>query len=71
MEKGKYKQQSRASDEQVTAREKLYALFDESPLPREDLLVNLSLYTRASVLARTFFLNEIFELHAEGGQFVF
>jgi hypothetical protein len=57
-----YKQQSRGSQAQMTARENLYALFDQSPLPREDLLVNLSLYTRASVLARTFFLNEIYEL---------
>jgi len=57
-----YKQQSRASDAQDAARKTLYTLFDESPLPRADLLVNLSLYTRASALARTFFLNEIYEL---------
>jgi len=56
-----YEQQSRASEVQLTARAVLYELFDKSPLPREDLLVNLSLYTRASVLARTFFLNEIYE----------
>jgi hypothetical protein len=58
----KYEQQTRASEVQKAAREMLYELFDNSPLPREDLLVNLSLYTRASVLARTFFLNEIYEL---------
>jgi len=57
-----YKQQLRGSDEQVAARDLLYELFDKSPLPRDELLVNLSLYKRASVLARTFFLNEIYQL---------
>ncbi len=61
MGSAKYKQQSRASEAQLSARERLYALYDESPLPREDLLVNLGLYTRASALARIFFLNEIYE----------
>jgi hypothetical protein len=62
MSDAKYKQQSRGSETQISGREKLHQLFDSSPLPREDLLVNLSLYTRASVLARTLFLNEIYEL---------
>lgn len=62
MDEGDYKQQNRASEEQNAARKILHDLFDKTPLPKADLLVNFSLYTRASVLARTFFLNEIYEL---------
>ncbi len=58
----KYQQQSPASEAQFAARQRLCTLFDEPPLPRQELLVNLGLYTRASALARIFFLNVIFEL---------
>ncbi len=44
MSNAEYEQQTRASNAQINARAELYDLFDTSPLPCEDLLVNLSLY---------------------------
>ena len=61
MSEAKYEQQSRASEAQKQGRELLYQLFRESPLPEEELLVNLCLYMRSSALARVFFLNELYE----------
>ncbi|MDX6583442.1 MAG: hypothetical protein QOI10_2626 [Solirubrobacterales bacterium] len=51
---------SRATADQEENRERLTALFRETPLPVEELLVNLSLYTRASVTAKVLYLDELY-----------
>lgn len=55
------KLQSRASKEQLSARQKLSDLFDRSPLPKEELLVNLQLYMRSSVMAKVLYVNELYQ----------
>lgn len=64
----KYTLQSRASENQVLARQKLLALFKRSPLPEEELLVNLGLYIRSSVLAKFLYVNELYQkiIHIPG-----
>ncbi len=54
------KPQTRASREQRLARERLVALFRNSPIPDEQLLVNLGLYIRSSVLAKFLYVNELY-----------
>lgn len=61
MSQRQYKPQTRASEAQLSARKQLQSLFGDTPLPQDELLINLGLYTRASALARTFFLNELYE----------
>ena len=61
MEELDYKLQSRASDKQKTAREKLLELFRSSPIPPEHLLVNLGLYMRSSVVAKLLYVNELYQ----------
>ena len=56
-----YTQQSRSSEEQRTTSERLYELFGQHPLPTDQLLFNLGLFLRSPVLARIFFLNELYE----------
>lgn len=56
-----YKRQSRSSNDKVAARENLYHLYKESPLPTEDMMINLGLYIRSGALSKIFFLNEIYE----------
>jgi hypothetical protein len=56
-----YKLQSRASEKQMTAREKLLELFQTTPIPPEHLLVNLGLYTRSSVIAKFLYVNELYQ----------
>lgn len=56
------KLQSRASQEQSEARKKLRELFENSPLPTDELLVNLALYMRSSVVAKLLYINELYQL---------
>ena len=56
------KLQSRASQEQSDARKKLRELFENSPLPTDELLVNLALYMRSSVVAKLLYINELYRL---------
>lgn len=56
-----YKLQSRASKSQLLARQKLLDLFKQCPIPDEELLVNLGLYMRSSVLAKFLYVNELYE----------
>ncbi len=46
---------------QIAFRKQLEKLFVESPLPRDDLLVNLGLYTRSSLLVRFLVMNDVYE----------
>jgi len=52
----------RASEQQLENRETLKRLFEETPLPLDDLLVNLPLYMSSSALAKLLWINEIYEL---------
>jgi hypothetical protein len=54
----------RASAEQLENRENLKRLFAETPLPLDDLLVNLPLYMRSSTIAKLLWINELYELIA-------
>ena len=60
-EPSKYKLQSLASETQSQARQKLLDLFKRSPLPTEDLLVNLAMYMRSSVVAKLLYVNELYQ----------
>src|SRR5262245_10293245 len=55
------KLQSRASSGQNEARQTLLNLFDRCPIPQLGLLVNLGLYMRSSVLAKTLYVNELYQ----------
>jgi hypothetical protein len=61
MSSTKSKIQTRGSEQQVAARSDLLELFENNPLPPEQLLTNLLLFTRASVLAKVFYLNELYQ----------
>ncbi len=50
-----------ADTSQLAARKQLEKLFAESPLPREDLLFNLGMYTRSSLLVKFLVMNDIYE----------
>lgn len=58
---GAHTLQTRAAPHQQDARRKLGDLFANSPLPREQLLVNLGMYMRSSVLAKTLYINELYQ----------
>ena len=55
------KLQSRASESQSQARKVLLNLFNTCPIPTEQLLVNLHLYLRSSVLAKLLYVNELYK----------
>ena len=57
----KYNPHSRGSDKQAKARETLLELFRDTPLPPEQLLTNLGLYTRSGPVAKFLFLDEIYQ----------
>ena len=56
------KLQSRASEKQVEARKKLLSLFGNTPLPTDELLVNLPLYMRSSAVAKLLYISELYQL---------
>jgi hypothetical protein len=53
--------QSVTSPEQENARKTLKDLFEETPLQTEHLLTNLHLYMRSSVLAKVFYVDELYQ----------
>jgi hypothetical protein len=57
----KYTPHNKTSDNQRNNRDTLYKLYENSPLPVEELLINTGLYTRSSALSKLLFLNEIYE----------
>lgn len=63
-----YKFQITGTEEQVSNRDELNSLFENSPMPIDHLMVNLGLYMRSSVLAKTLYINELYEkiLHLPG-----
>lgn len=54
------KLQSRATVKQSEARKKLIELFTHTPLPVDELLVNLPLYMRSSVVAKLLYIDELY-----------
>lgn len=54
----------RASEAQRQNRETMKRLFEETPLPLDDLMVNLPLYMRSSTVAKLLWVNELYELIA-------
>lgn len=55
-----YTPHNRTAPTQENARETLYELFRERPMPDPELLINVGLYTRSSVLAKLLFLDELY-----------
>ena len=53
--------QTRASSEQHANRQDLLRLFESTPLPPDELMVNLHLYMRSSVVAKMLWVNELYE----------
>jgi hypothetical protein len=55
-----YQIETTASQEQVSFRQRLVELFDQSPLPLEERLFNIGMYVRGSVLVKFLVLNELY-----------
>lgn len=52
----------RGSSEEIEARKQILRLFKETPIPDDELLVNIALYLRSTGLAKILYLNELYEL---------
>jgi Macrocin-O-methyltransferase (TylF) len=51
----------RGSAKEVEARKRLLELFKSSPIPDDEMLVNLQLYLRSTGLAKILYLNELYQ----------
>ncbi len=60
MAKEGYANVVRGSEEEQRARETILELFKQSPIPDDELLVNLGLYLRSTMLAKILYLNELY-----------
>lgn len=56
-----FQNETTASSSQTAARDRLQAMYAESPLPAEDLLFNLGLYTRSSLLVKFIVMHQLYE----------
>jgi hypothetical protein len=56
-----YQAQNRSSQDRVQNREILYRLFNERPIPDEQLMVNLALFMRSGSLAKLLFADELYK----------
>jgi Macrocin-O-methyltransferase (TylF) len=67
-DEAKYKLHSLASEQQVAARQILLSLFENSPIPKNELILNLPLFMRSIALAKILFFNELYQkiLHTPG-----
>jgi hypothetical protein len=52
----------RGSADEIRAREEILELFKSSPIPDDEILVNLGVYLRSPVLAKILYLNELYQL---------
>src|SRR5260221_12482802 len=52
----------RGSAEEIKAREVILGLFKETPIPDDEMLVNLGAYLRSPLLATILYLNELYQL---------
>lgn len=55
------KMQCNSTEEVIKNREKLINLFKTTPLPVEQLMTNLHMYMRSTILAKVLYLNELYE----------
>lgn len=53
--------ESTSDESQMISRDKLSEAFINSPLPREDLMFNLGLYTRSSLLVKFLVMNQLYQ----------
>jgi hypothetical protein len=51
----------RGSEREIRAREAILELFKESPIPEDEILVNLGAYLRSTQLAKILYLNELYQ----------
>jgi hypothetical protein len=51
----------RGSEEEVKARNVILDLFKQSPIPDDEMLVNLGAYLRSPLLAKILYLNELYQ----------
>ncbi len=56
-----YHIESTASHAQLSNRDDLYKSFQKTPLPSNDLMFNLGLYTRSSLLVKFLVMNQLYE----------
>jgi hypothetical protein len=61
MDEQEYIKISHSSGRQMKAKERLLELYQSAPIPDEDILGNLGLYTRSVMLAKTLYLNELYQ----------
>lgn len=61
MAKQDYTNVVRGSQEEVSARKQILELFQQRPLPEDELLVNLGLYLRATQVAKVLYLDELYQ----------
>ena len=61
MAKEGYTNVVRGSAKEVEARKQLLELFKQSPIPDDEMLVNLGLYLRSTQVAKVLYLNELYE----------
>jgi hypothetical protein len=73
MAKQTYTNVVRGSEEEISARQKILQLFQQRPLPEDELLVNLGLYLRATQVAKVLYLDELYQHieHLPGNIFEF
>lgn len=57
-----FKLESKATDSDYKFREKLYELFADRPMPTDQLMLNLGLFMRSSMVAKFLFLNEAYTM---------
>lgn len=61
MAKDGYTNVLRGSAEEIRAREVILSLFKETPIPDDEMLVNLGAYLRSPLLAKILYLNELYQ----------
>lgn len=61
MAKQGYTNVVRGSAKEVEARKQILQLFQQSPIPDDEILVNLPLFLRSTGLAKLLYLNELYE----------
>jgi hypothetical protein len=73
MAKQDYTNVVRGSQEEISARKQILQLFQQRPIPDDELLVNLGLYLRATQVAKVLYLDELYQhiQHLPGSIFEF
>lgn len=55
-----YQAQNRSAQDKIENRKHLYSLFNERPMPDDQLMINLALYMRSGALAKLLFADELY-----------